>query len=71
MGNALVEGIAEDFHGRGIVARAAEILPQAKADHGQLEAGPAGAPVLHRVIACRIGPIGHGQSPENLRFGRA
>ena len=26
-GDALIEGIAQDFHGRGIVARAAEILP--------------------------------------------
>ena len=35
MGDAVVEGISQDFHGGGIVARAAKILPEAKADHRQ------------------------------------
>ena len=61
MGDARIKGVTEDFHGRGVVAGATEILPQAQADHRQLQARAARVAVLHGVIACRIGPIGHGK----------
>ena len=42
MGDAVVEGVAQDLERRRIVAIAAEILPQAERDHRQLQPGLAG-----------------------------
>ena len=62
VGDAEVEGAADDRPlrlERGVVA---EVVPQAERDRGELEPGAAGAAVGHRVVAIGGGHVGHGPS---------